>query len=113
VFSIDGVLDNVVVFSEYQRKLFDAGVDMLKPGGILIYSTCTISPAENEGIVAYALDKHKDTLRLIEPSHTTQSSRSLEVFGLGFKEASYARRFWPSGGPEDTVAFFYAKFLKI
>lgn len=33
---------------DLQRKIVDAAITMLKPGGILIYSTCTINPAENE-----------------------------------------------------------------
>jgi len=28
---------------------------MCKPGGVIVYSTCTFSPEENEGVVAWAL----------------------------------------------------------
>ncbi len=35
-----------------QREILDAGVRALKPGGVLVYSTCTISPPENERQVA-------------------------------------------------------------
>jgi len=33
---------------------------MLKPGGTLIYSTCTYAVEENEGVVEWALKKHPD-----------------------------------------------------
>ena len=36
-----------------QRDIVRASVTMLKPGGVLIYSTCTLHPAENEGNAAW------------------------------------------------------------
>ena len=33
---------------------------MLAPGGELIYSTCTWSPEENEGVVSWLLDTYPD-----------------------------------------------------
>ena len=32
----------------------------LKPGGVLVYSTCTISPAENERLIAAFLERRGD-----------------------------------------------------
>lgn len=40
-----------------QRKICKSSLSMLKPGGVLIYSTCTINPAENEENV-YWLEEH-------------------------------------------------------
>jgi 16S rRNA (cytosine967-C5)-methyltransferase len=34
-----------------QARILHAGADALRPGGTLVYSTCTISPAENEAVV--------------------------------------------------------------
>jgi 16S rRNA (cytosine967-C5)-methyltransferase len=35
-----------------QARILRAGAAALRPGGTLVYSTCTISPAENEDVVA-------------------------------------------------------------
>ncbi|MCR4633635.1 MAG: RsmB/NOP family class I SAM-dependent RNA methyltransferase [Erysipelotrichaceae bacterium] len=43
-----------------QKKIIEAAVDMLKPGGKMVYSTCTFDPKEDEEIIEYALDLCKD-----------------------------------------------------
>ncbi|XP_064224460.1 tRNA (cytosine(72)-C(5))-methyltransferase NSUN6 isoform X2 [Aotus nancymaae] len=50
-------LKEVASYQPLQRKLFTAAVQLLKPGGVLVYSTCTITLAENEEQVAWALTK--------------------------------------------------------
>ncbi|MEF9954263.1 MAG: RsmB/NOP family class I SAM-dependent RNA methyltransferase [Clostridium sp.] len=47
-------------YSEIQRTITEEAVKMLKPGGMLIYSTCTFDPTENEGTIGYILDNHSD-----------------------------------------------------
>ncbi len=46
--------------SEYyvpiQKNIIAAALDMLKQGGMLVYSTCTFSPKEDEEIIEYALN---------------------------------------------------------
>jgi 16S rRNA (cytosine967-C5)-methyltransferase len=43
-----------------QARILAAGADVLRPGGVLVYSTCTISPIENERLIADFLDSHSD-----------------------------------------------------
>jgi 16S rRNA (cytosine967-C5)-methyltransferase len=43
-----------------QASILRAGADALRPGGTLVYSTCTISPAENEELVAAFLAERPD-----------------------------------------------------
>lgn len=38
-----------------QREIVKQAISMLKPGGMMIYSTCTFSPEENEQIIAWVL----------------------------------------------------------
>ena len=40
-----------------QRRLLAQGLEMLKPNGILVYSTCSLCPRQNEDIVNYFADK--------------------------------------------------------
>lgn len=43
-----------------QRALIDRGLTVLKAGGTLVYSTCSILPRENESIVSWALAHHPE-----------------------------------------------------
>ena len=43
-----------------QRSLLDAIAPALRPGGVLVYSTCTFSPEENEGTVGWFLRAHPE-----------------------------------------------------
>lgn len=43
-----------------QRALLDRALTVLKPGGELVYSTCSILPEENEEQVKRALSRHRD-----------------------------------------------------
>ncbi len=38
---------------DLQKKILDNGLRYLKPGGKLVYSTCTVDPAENEGVTEH------------------------------------------------------------
>ncbi|QDZ40271.1 NOL1/NOP2/sun family putative RNA methylase [Euhalothece natronophila Z-M001] len=39
-----------------QRKLLDHALDLVKPGGIIVYSTCTFAPEENEAVIDAVLN---------------------------------------------------------
>lgn len=53
-------LENVKICAERQDEILDCAASMLKPGGRIVYSTCTFAPAENEGSISRFLERHSD-----------------------------------------------------
>lgn len=58
-------LDKVQSCAKIQREITKYASDMLRPGGLLLYSTCTFAPEEDEGTVSYLL-KQCPELELLE-----------------------------------------------
>jgi 16S rRNA (cytosine967-C5)-methyltransferase len=52
--------DDVTELSVLQRRLLDAAVPLLKPGGRLVYSVCTLTSAETAGIDNWLADRHPE-----------------------------------------------------
>lgn len=48
------------VFSKIQRSIVTQAAQMLRPGGMLLYSTCTFSPEENEQTIEYLLQEYPE-----------------------------------------------------
>jgi 16S rRNA (cytosine967-C5)-methyltransferase len=46
--------------SRLQKSIVDRVADYLKPGGVLVYSTCTLTKDENEKVVEDFLERHKE-----------------------------------------------------
>jgi 16S rRNA (cytosine967-C5)-methyltransferase len=59
---------HVEALAARQAVILRAGALALKPGGTLVYSTCTISPAENERLIDAFLAAHEDFARIDPPS---------------------------------------------
>lgn len=55
-------------FAAIQREIVTTAVRMLKPGGTLLYSTCTFSPEENEGTMLHLLKECED-MEICEIEH--------------------------------------------
>jgi 16S rRNA C967 or C1407 C5-methylase (RsmB/RsmF family) len=94
----------------YQRLFVREAVSLLKPGGTMTFSTCTIHAAENEGMVRYILDEHSN-MSLV-PIDVDFGLPGLPGFGLSEAEQQCVRRFDPSDVACDTMGFFVAKFVK-
>ena len=47
-------------YSKLQREILPSAIKMLKPGGYMIYSTCTFSTLEDEGSLKFILDNYPD-----------------------------------------------------
>ncbi|MCI8286370.1 MAG: RNA methyltransferase [Lachnospiraceae bacterium] len=52
--------ENVELCARRQDGILDCAARMLRPGGILVYSTCTFAPEENEGSVSRFLGRHRE-----------------------------------------------------
>lgn len=62
-YSPDGLQD----LYDLQLRLLENGFGCLKSGGILVYSTCSLSKAQNEGIIHRFLTRHADTALILDP----------------------------------------------
>ena len=94
-----------------QRRLLYSAVRSLKPGGTLVYSTCTFAPEENEAVVQHALEQFGDALAVRDIElHETRCSRVSRVAGGGVcPPLRAARRIVPDGVME---GFFICKLYK-
>ncbi|WP_082926853.1 16S rRNA (cytosine(967)-C(5))-methyltransferase RsmB [Paenibacillus tuaregi] len=52
--------EDITDIAELQLKLLDGVAGLLRPGGVLVYSTCTIEKRENMQVVQAFLDKHPE-----------------------------------------------------
>ena len=52
--------ETVAMCAHRQAEILDSGAILVRPGGRLVYSTCTFAPAENEETVAAFLERHPD-----------------------------------------------------
>ena len=53
-------IENVAICAARQKEILDNAAVMLKPGGTIVYSTCTFSKEENEDVIEYFLERHPD-----------------------------------------------------
>ncbi|KAK4484308.1 hypothetical protein RD792_006885 [Penstemon davidsonii] len=117
LFAGDETVESLRAHGKYQRKMFDQAVQLVRPGGVLVYSTCTINPGENEALVRYALDTYK--FLSLASQHPRVGGPGL-VGACQFSDGS--REEWLRPGEEDlvqrfdpsssldTIGFFIAKF---
>ncbi|XP_044150998.1 tRNA (cytosine(72)-C(5))-methyltransferase NSUN6-like isoform X1 [Bufo gargarizans] len=124
-------LRELTSYPPLQRKLFSTAVSLLKPGGTLVYSTCTITLSENEEQVAWALKTFPCLQLQTQEPHI--GGEGMAGAGLSPDQLQLLQRFDPSlavlwdsdindGTCEDkertllantdTIGFFIAKFIK-
>jgi NOL1/NOP2/sun family putative RNA methylase len=94
-----------------QRRLSEAALELLNVGGEMIYSTCTLSPEENEMIVNNLLEKFNIELEEIDlPLKTRPGITEWEAEKLN-EELKKCVRLYPQDN--DTDGFFVAKIRKL
>lgn len=75
--------DHVTMCAVRQKHLLEEAVRLLKPGGRIVYSTCTFSPDENEALIKRFIHEHADfdvVQPLMSPGFDEKSTG-----GIGFK----------------------------
>ncbi|GLV35936.1 uncharacterized protein CBL_09846 [Carabus blaptoides fortunei] len=107
---LNTITDKVVrSYVPLQRKLFRNAVTLLKRGGHLVYSTCTVTLDENEGMVAWALETFNClVLTLATPKlggHGWPGTK------LTADQLQMLQRFGPDDSV-DSIGFFIAHFTK-
>jgi len=98
--------------SRLQKSLIFSGFKALRPGGIMVYATCTLHPLENEAVVAELLEKLDDASIVDIATLGLEHDRGLEEWdGLFFgSEMRKTIRIYPfQSGAE---GFFMAKIVK-
>lgn len=105
--------ENMIKFhSNLQKKLILKAFDLLRPGGTMVYSTCTFAPEEDEEVLTYLL-QNRDGAKIVPSSiEGLKTSRPLDSFqDKNFdSQVKNALRIWPHHN--DTDGFFLAKVVK-
>lgn len=94
-----------------QRRLIAAGIAVLKPGGTLVYSTCTFAPEENEQIIVETLERRAGEV-VVEPlpfEWPALAEPLSQWRGSDFTLAGASRRVWPDDWHE---GFFLCRLRK-
>ena len=99
--------------SGMQKQLLDAAFNIIKKGGIVVYSTCSCEPEENEEVIDFLLKRCPDAeLEEFELKGLQRSEPILEFDGKQYsEEVKKCLRIWPQDN--DTEGFFVAKIKKV
>ncbi len=96
-----------------QKRLLKSAFSILKKGGVIVYSTCSLEPEENEGVVSWLLDEEKEARIeeiMLEGIHRSEPITEFE--GQTYNpEVKKTLRIWPQDN--DTEGFFVAKIRKV
>jgi NOL1/NOP2/sun family putative RNA methylase len=94
-----------------QRQLIKTGFSLLKKGGTLVYSTCTLEPEEDEGVIDFLLKEFPDAKVEDIDLEIKRSPAVTEFEGKRYSdEVKKCLRIWPQDN--DTEGFFVAKIRK-
>lgn len=91
-------VENVLSCAERQKKIIDCAAECVKPGGKLVYSTCTYAFEENEGVIADFLSNHPN-FHLVKPC-VEFGEDAIKEFAPNVENIEFARRIFNFNGGE-------------
>lgn len=84
-------------YNKLQKEIILFAAQMLKPGGYMLYSTCTFSPEENEGTISFLLDQHPE-FRVVEALPDEKTCKEL---GISYEGFDHGKPDWIANGREE------------
>ncbi len=82
-----------------QSAILEDAARTVRPGGVLLYATCTFAPEENEGVIGRFLKNHPEFDLVELPHHQTLDRGHPEWVGETDARIRRAVRIWPHRGP--------------
>ncbi len=118
-------LENIKKMSRLQFQLLSAAIHTAKVGGRIVYSTCTLTPEENEGVIWLILNTFGDQVEVLDPGLADNFDYKIAIndshivqkaIGVPDDRLFPALRLWPQ--TYDTEGFFsvllhFGKALKL
>lgn len=87
--------DKVIQCARLQKEILTEAAKMVKPGGRLVFSTCTFSPEENEQVIEWFLTNHDDFKVEIMTAHPSFSEGRVEWTNKETEAVRHTFRLWP------------------
>lgn len=99
---------HVEACAQRQLAILHSAAQAVREGGVLVYSTCTFAPQENEGVIASFLQKHPEFV--LEPTGHSAGRPGYPQYGGGLPALERTRRIFPMDGGE---GHFVARLRRI
>ena len=97
-------INDINKMASIQKDLLKSGLESLKPGGQLVYSTCSIAPEENELVIDHVLDNNPD-YSILEINNNFGINGYSNIFGRKLREdLIHSKRLFPH--IDNTIGFF-------
>jgi 16S rRNA (cytosine1407-C5)-methyltransferase len=113
-------IENIEKMARLQYQLLESAIDSAKIGGRIVYSTCTLAPEENEGVIAQIIERFEGKVEVVDPrtldivpegtwdKAIEDSIKAQHAFGI--KGDMPLLRLWPQ--TFNTEGFFCAVLIK-
>ncbi len=102
-------LEDLEEIHEVQYRMLSRALSLVRPGGVVVYSACTLAPEEGELVISRILGERGDVE--VEPSGLPGSPGITEYFGLELDpRVAGCTRFWPQR--HGTEGFFICRLRR-